>query len=97
MTWGVDNPARSELPALRASSDIVWGFHSRVNWGRFGNVRAFLSTMITNTETEDIIEQILEDYNAELPEGREEIDAVPPWPGMTFDTDDVAGQALLGE
>lgn len=95
--WQNPNPPKDELPALRTTSDMAWGFHNRVNFGNLGNVRALMSCMITNGETDQIIEQVLEKYNANLRPGQSMVWGVPPWPGLTFSTNDEEGQALLGE
>ena len=95
MYWGVNLPPGDQLPALRSSSDIAWGFWNRVNWGRLGNIWAFMSMMVVNADTVRIIDQVLEMRNADLPFDQQ-IHRVQPWPGATFDVDQVEGQALLG-
>lgn len=96
MFWGFANPPGDQLPALRSSSDVAWGFYNRMNWGRLGNIRAFMSMMVVNADTTRIIDQVLKMHNVGLPEGEQRFDGVQPWPGTTFDVNDVEGQALLG-
>ena len=94
MHWGVD-PASDQLPVLRSSSDVAWGFWNRMNWGRRSNIRAFMSMMVINADTARIIDQVIKMRNADLPFDQQ-IRGVQPWPGTTFDVDRVEGQALLG-
>jgi hypothetical protein len=96
MHWGIDNPPSDQLPALRSTSDIAWGFYNRANWGRLPNIRAFMSMMIVNTDTLRIIKRVLAMYNDSLPAEMQRINGVQPWPGTTFDVNDIKGQALLG-
>jgi hypothetical protein len=93
---GPKRPRSEELPALRSSSDIAWGFWSRENWVTLGGIRAFMSLMVVNSDTLFVIEQVLSMYNGRVPEGQR-VDGVQPWPGTTFDVDEVEGQALLGK
>lgn len=95
MYWGVDFAPGDQLPALRSSSDIAWGFWNRVSRGRLNNIRAFMSTMVVNADTVHIIDQGLKMRNADLPFDQQ-IHGVQPWPGTTFSVDYVEGQALLG-
>lgn len=95
MYWGYA-ATNEQLPALRSSSDIAWGFWNRGNWGKLGEVRAFMSLMVVNTDTLRIIHRVLEMGQAGLKEGRRGIEGVRPWPGTTFGVDDIEGQALLG-
>lgn len=94
--WGLGTPPSDQLPALRSSSDIAWGFYNRMNWGRLENIRAFMSMMVINVDTVRIIDQVLKMHNEGLPEEAQRVHSVQPWPGTTFDVNDVGGQALLG-
>jgi len=87
--WG-RAASREELPALRSSSDIAWGFGSRERWGGLEGIKGFMSLMVVNVDTRQIVDEVLRARYGEFNEG------VLPWPGTTFDVDDVEGQALLG-
>lgn len=54
-----------------------------------------MSLMVINAETTRIIEQVLHMRNAALSLDQQ-IRGVEPWPGVTFNVDNVEGQALLG-
>ena len=96
MYWGIDKPPSDQLPALRSTSDIAWGFYNRASWGKLSNIRVFMSMMIINTDTMRIIERVLAMYNNDLSADMQRIDGVQLWPGTTFDVNDIEGQALLG-
>lgn len=87
--WG-RAASHEELPALRSSSDIAWGFWSRERWGGVEGIKAFMSLMVVNVDTRRIVDEVLRVRYGEINEG------VLPWPGTTFDVDNVEGQALLG-
>jgi hypothetical protein len=92
-TWGHE-PLHSDLPALRAQSDLAWGFWRRVTDERsVRNVNAFWVLEITNRETNAIINRAHMTYsqNKYPPAGRTLV-----WPGVTFDVESLEGQALLG-
>lgn len=85
-------PSADELPALRASSDIVWGskYHrgfedcehtlTVVVWNRVAQgsrkLNYFLSVTVINPESEAIMQRAMQHFN---------MAAVPPWPGKDFE------------
>ncbi|KAF3054125.1 hypothetical protein E8E11_011824 [Didymella keratinophila] len=75
-TYWKRKPNANELPALRASSDIVWA----VMWNRVAQgsrkLNYFMSVSVINTESEVIMERIMQHFN---------MAAVPPWPGRDFE------------
>lgn len=92
--WG-RKPLPSELPALRAQSDFAWGFWNRmVQPAALGRVTALWSTKVVNVQTRQIIDTAVETYVPE--EGQRKEDALPEWPGLTFDVSSVEGLAILG-
>jgi hypothetical protein len=95
MYWDGGAAASEQLPALRSSSDVAWGFWNRENWGRLGGIRGFMSMMVVNADTMRVIDQVLKMRNADLP-FEQRTAGVQTWPGTTFSVDDVEGQALLG-
>lgn len=55
MFWRVD-PDPSDLPALRSSSDLAWGFWNRIAGpGNVQSIKYFLSTSVVNAENEKVI------------------------------------------
>ena len=48
-----------------------------------------------NKETQRLIEQSLELYT--VPDGQQRVTELPKWPGLTFDIETEAGQAMLGK
>lgn len=79
----------NELPAIKASSDIMWLY-----WKMYGDVAKgpnyFLSLSITNEATQKIISRAIREV---IPDAKD----FPAWGGYDFDTDTPEGQALLGE
>jgi hypothetical protein len=86
--WGVD-PKADELPHIRTVSDIAWAFWNRAAAGNIQDIKYFFVTMIINPETNRHIRRALKTLNPP----KEEVDG---WPGVDFDMESVAGQALLG-
>ncbi|EUC42083.1 hypothetical protein COCMIDRAFT_104432 [Bipolaris oryzae ATCC 44560] len=78
---------RDEMPALRSSSDIGWGFWNRVSGHNLGGINAFFSFEVVNEDTGRIIEMAMEKSGH---------DEVPPWPGVRFDSGTEEYRALLG-
>ncbi|CAN9224458.1 unnamed protein product [Alternaria sp. RS040] len=76
-----------ELPALRASSDLAWGFWNRVRRDKLAEIHGFVSMLITNGETRRIIDRILRE---------QELDRVPLWPGIDVNMNTPQYMALLG-
>jgi hypothetical protein len=76
-----------ELPALRASSDLAWGFWNRVRRDKLAEIHGFVSMLITNGETRRIIDRILRE---------QELDRVPLWPGIDVKINTPQYMALLG-
>lgn len=98
--WYPEIPTSENLPKLRAISDISWAFW---NWAwmkrskqnlNLGNINYFVVHNIVNEETEQVIEQALQVYQP--PEGQQRVAELPQWPGLTFDVESEAGQAMLG-
>lgn len=77
-----------ELPAISASSDIMWLY-----WKMHGNVAKgpnyFLSLLITNEATQKIISRAIREV---IPDAKD----FPAWGGYDFNTSTPEGQALLG-
>jgi hypothetical protein len=92
--WGVENPQKEELPALRTTSDHAWGFWYRANRNHLGSIKKIMSTMITNKITQALIYHALATY--ELAPGEKRPNQVMPWPGTTFDSTTDQGDALVG-
>jgi hypothetical protein len=78
-----------ELPAISASSDIMWMY-----WKMYGDAAKgpnyFLSLSITNEATQKIISRAIRETIADAKD-------FPAWGGYKFDTDTPEGQALLGK
>lgn len=79
-------PSTDDLPRLRASSDILWGYWSRNN-PDVKNIRYFFVIGCVNRETNQLIALSLAGDGSKL----------SPWPGATFSTNSEMGQALLGK
>ncbi|KAL7773900.1 hypothetical protein CFE70_003867 [Pyrenophora teres f. teres 0-1] len=76
--WGLHQPPPSDqLPALRASSDIMWGLWKLANPYHPWDIKIFLSTPVTNDDTSDIIEKILQARHLQL-------NNLPVYPGLEF-------------
>jgi hypothetical protein len=89
--WGIraqDPLPPDELPALRASSDIVWGFWNRVSGDKLSNINGIVSMLITNGDTRRIIDRVLVD---------KELYEVPVWPGIQVNAYSGHYLALLGK
>ncbi|XP_014556661.1 hypothetical protein COCVIDRAFT_99137 [Bipolaris victoriae FI3] len=78
---------RDEMPALRSSSDIAWGFWNRVSGYNLGGINAFISFEVVNEETGRIIDRAMKKNGH---------DEVPPWPGVRFNSGTEEYRALLG-
>jgi hypothetical protein len=88
--WGIrkgDSVPSDELPALRASSDLAWGFWNRVSRDKLAEIHGFVSLLVTNDDTRRIIDRVLRE---------QELDAVPVWPGIDFEINSPQYMALLG-
>ena len=93
--WKVEKAPADQLPALRQMSDLSWGFWHEAHGGRnLGHITKFIVPQIINDETLRLIDQALKTY--EVPEGKDRLDTLPAWPGLTFDIDTDQGKALLG-
>ena len=89
--WGLANlPSSSLLPALRSSSDIMFGIWSTASCQWAQSISRFLITPIVNDDTVSIIEKILEQNFLEL-------DELMGWPGLEFTAHDAEYKPLLGE
>jgi hypothetical protein len=77
-----------QLPALRASSDIAWGFWNRFGGHNLGNINGFFSVSVVNHETKIIIEEALKRKGL--------VDWVPQWPGVQFNSGSEEYNVLLG-
>lgn len=79
----------NELPAISASSDIMWLY-----WKMYGTVAKgpnyFLSLSIANEATQRIMSRAIREV---IPDAKD----FPAWGGYDFDTSTPEGQALLGE
>jgi hypothetical protein len=85
----------SELPLLRSSSDIAWGFWNRASWKNLKNIQKIMAITVINSETYTIIKRIME--KVETPPGQPVSSMALPWPGTTITLDgDEDGMALLG-
>lgn len=89
--WGFPNiPSSDQLPALKSSSDIMWGLWSLVSPNNLRAIKYVLSTPITNDETVAIIEEVLQDNCLEL-------DELMEWTGCEFAPDEPEYYPLLGK
>lgn len=89
--WRLDAPPpKEQLPALRSSSDIAWGFWNRLSAANLGNIHKFLSMHIVNRETQSII------LRAIASTGATSLNDVPVWPGISFNAQYEQFFALLG-
>ena len=89
--WGLENPPpNDELPALKSSSDIMWGLWNLASPNNVGGIKYILSTPIINDETVAIIKKILQDNCLDL-------DEIMIWSGCEFGSDDPEYLALLGK
>ena len=89
--WGLQNPpANDELPALKSSSDIMWGLWNLASPNNVGGIKYILSTPVINDETVAIIKKILEDNCLDL-------DELMTWSGCEFGSDEPEYLALLGK
>lgn len=87
--WGIldeDPVPLDELPALRASSDIAWAFWRRTA-DRLDKINFFVSMSITNSDTEKVIDRVLEG---------KVMSVVPVWPGIYIDVTSEDYLALMG-
>ncbi|EMD94635.1 hypothetical protein COCC4DRAFT_147813 [Bipolaris maydis ATCC 48331] len=82
---GKRSPNLEDLPALRAFSDILWGYWVRDN-AHVGNVRFLFMIGISNDVTNRLIASALRDVQQTLGE----------WPGTEFGMGTEQGKALLG-
>ncbi|KAI4708029.1 hypothetical protein J4E89_007148 [Alternaria sp. Ai002NY15] len=88
--WGLENPPpNDELPALKSSSDIMWGLWNLASPNNLRGIKYILSTPIINDETVAIIKKILQDNCLDL-------DEIMIWSGCEFGSDDPEYLALLG-
>ncbi|XPT03569.1 Mitochondrial import inner membrane translocase subunit tim8 [Ascochyta lentis] len=94
--WKPEVPTADTLPALKQISDIAWGFWNRVHpKGRnLGKINLFFVHNIVNAETNRLIKQSLDLYV--VSDGQQRVTELPKWPGLTFDIETEAGQAMLG-
>jgi hypothetical protein len=89
--WGLPNiPPSDQLPALKSSSDIMWGLWSLASPNNLRGIKYVLGTPITNDETVAIIERVLQDNCLEL-------DELMEWTGCAFEADEPEYLALLGK
>lgn len=96
LLWKVDPAPRGELPVLRQISDLAWGFWYQAHGGsNLGHITKFVVPQVINDVTGRLIDEALKTY--EVPDGEERHNAVPEWPGITFEIDTPPGKALLGE
>jgi hypothetical protein len=92
--WGIPanelNPA--ELPKIRASSDLAWGFWNRVQGQDLKHITMFMAFSIVNDDTASVI----------IPRALEAVgvDEVQPWPGTDIivghEGQEEAALALIG-
>ncbi|RMZ70005.1 WD domain-containing [Pyrenophora seminiperda CCB06] len=82
-------PPSDQLPALRSSSDIMWGLWKLENAYHPWDIKRFLSTPITNDDTTDIIEKILEARHLRL-------ESLMVYPGLEFQRNAPEYLPLLG-
>ncbi|KAJ4993437.1 hypothetical protein SVAN01_00985 [Stagonosporopsis vannaccii] len=93
--WGVKDPPKDQLPALRQMSDLSWGYWYLAHGGtNLGHITKFIVPQVINDITLRLINAALESYV--VPDGEERITTVPEWPGITFDIETEACKALLG-
>jgi hypothetical protein len=88
MLWygGKKDPAKEDLPQLRAFSDVIWGFWNRDN-PNVRNIRYFFMIGISNDATNQLIASCLRNAQKQLSN----------WPGTQFSTATDEGHALLGK
>jgi hypothetical protein len=96
LLWDVDPVPKDQLPEIRQISDLAWGFWYQAHGGsNLGHITKFVVPQVINDVTGRLIDQALKTY--EVPDGEERHDAVPEWPGISFDVDTPPGKALLGK
>jgi hypothetical protein len=78
-------PHISELPKLRALSDIRWGAWNRQN-SNINNIRYFWVQGVGNRNTKELIARALAIVQKPLER----------YPGTTFSINDPAGRAIMG-
>lgn len=99
--WYPKIPTTETLPELKAISDVSWVFWNRVQlqrppkWRNLGKINYFVVHNIVNKETEQLIEQSIKVYY--VPDGQQRVTELPKWPGLTFEIESEAGQAMLGK
>jgi hypothetical protein len=93
--WQVFEPASEDLPKLRASSDVVWGFWNRMAASNLKNLKMIMAMTITNDETSEVI------IPRALKVIDDDLDEVQEWPGTDFvvanEAHEKAAQALIGK
>lgn len=91
--WGRP-PLTAELPHIRSTSDIAWGFWNRATTGtattgNIKNIKYFFVCLIVNPETIDLIRMAHEKLTPPR-------SAPGIWPGSEFSMESEQGLALLG-
>ena len=83
--WGIP---REEWPEVFRHSDVLWAIWKMIAEANnnLKNLKHHLTVDIVNIETQAIISRILQETGQQL----------EPYPGVSFQTDTVYGQALLG-
>ncbi|KAF2878033.1 hypothetical protein BDV95DRAFT_600711 [Massariosphaeria phaeospora] len=76
-------PEENELPELQSSSDLIW---FAIKDAKLANLGHYMSCLVTNQETRDIMQRALQSKGVEVGE----------WPGYSFEMTSDEGQALLG-
>lgn len=94
--WNIPNPLLADLPAIRAQSDIAWGFWNRVMKGKnLGNIRAFWCIGVVSQQTNAIINQAHATFDRG--DGRGVPGRTLVFPGVNFPIESVEAQAILGK
>ena len=88
--WGLHySPPNDQLPALRASSDIMWGLWKMANPYHPWDIKRFLSTPVINDDTTAIIEKLLQARRLQL-------NNLMVYPGLEFQANAPEYLPLLG-
>jgi hypothetical protein len=91
--WQVDTVNPEDLPALRSSSDIAWGFWNRLQG--LTAVKYFMSMTVVNGETRKMM-RLAHEYYTPPKDTQKPGKWCPRWPGITWASDTEEYRAVLG-
>ncbi|KAF2848992.1 hypothetical protein T440DRAFT_143734 [Plenodomus tracheiphilus IPT5] len=86
--WG-HKPTTSELPQIRATSDLAWGMWNRAGPSDKKDIKYLIVTQILNPTTRELIASAYRTLNP--PQGQDKV-----WPGVEFSMETDGGQAIMG-